>query len=53
MIDYTSGYLYVVLIGGIGCAVSVYFAIQRRNGKIIEYGKIDEGEIPAEPPAAA
>lgn len=52
-VDYTSGYLYVVLIGLLGCVVSVYFSIQRRKGNIIEYGRMDEGEIPSTPTANA
>jgi hypothetical protein len=52
-IDYASGYLYVVLIGLLGCAVSVYFASQRRKGKIIEYGKMDEVQTSQTPSAAS
>lgn len=39
--DYMSGYLYVFLVGIAGCAVTFYFADQRRKGRIIEYGRLE------------
>jgi MFS family permease len=40
-IDYMSGYLYIFLMGLAGCAVTFYFASQRRQGRIIEYGRLE------------
>ncbi len=47
--DYMSGYLYIFMIGSLGCAASVYFDSQRRKGRIIEYGKLEEEQQPEQP----
>jgi Na+/melibiose symporter-like transporter len=41
--DYMSGYLYVAMLGTIGCAGSVYFAHQRRKGAVVTYGVAQPG----------
>ncbi|MCX7014427.1 MAG: MFS transporter [Candidatus Sumerlaeota bacterium] len=40
--DYMSGFLYTFLLGCIGCAASFYFISQRKKGRIIEYGRLDQ-----------
>lgn len=45
--DYMSGYLYIFLVGIVGCLVTAYFARQRGLGRIIEYGKLEEESTPA------
>lgn len=39
--DYSSGLLYMFLIGVAGIAVSIYFERQRRAGRLIPYGQRD------------
>jgi hypothetical protein len=46
-IDYMSGYLYVFLVGLAGCAVTFYFSKQKKMGKVIEYGKLEERGVAA------
>lgn len=44
--DYMSGYLYVFLMGILGCIVTFYFSNQRKRGLIIEYGRLEEASAP-------
>lgn len=46
--DYMSGFLYIFLIGVLGCIASVYFEIQRRKGNVIEYGRLEEEGVDVE-----
>jgi len=48
--DYSCALLYTTLLGLLGCLTSIYFIKQRKKGKMIEYGKMeDEAEQPPQP----
>lgn len=40
--DYMSGYLYIFGIGVLGVVASLYFQRERRRGRVIEYGRLEE-----------
>ena len=50
--DYTSGFLYLSFVGTLGCIGTIYFDRQRRAGKIIYYGKIEEEQSKLAPTAS-
>lgn len=44
--DYLSGYLYMSVIGTLGVMAALYFDRQRRRGKLIAYGLMEEEQSP-------
>ncbi len=47
-IDYTSGFLWMALLGFIGLIGGLYFESQRRKGNVIMYGQLEQEQDKAE-----
>ncbi|MCX7014428.1 MAG: MFS transporter [Candidatus Sumerlaeota bacterium] len=46
--DYMSGFLCTSLLGVLGCAASFYFMAERKKGRVVEYGRLEqEGPSPS------
>ncbi len=45
--DYSSGLLFVFLLGVFGVAMTIYVYRERQRGRLIEYGKIEQMELAA------
>ncbi len=51
--DYSSGLLYIFLVGLLACAGVIYFARERRRGRIIEHARIEQPQAPENESAVA
>ncbi|MCX7014069.1 MAG: MFS transporter [Candidatus Sumerlaeota bacterium] len=51
--DYSSGMLYTTALGILGILASIYFAQQRKIGRVIEYGRLELQDSPPATPAEA
>lgn len=45
IIDYSSGYLFVFLVGCVGTACGFYFLHEKNAGRVIPYGKLEHEEL--------
>lgn len=49
--DYFSGYLFMILMNGIGCAFLVWFALQVRRGRVLPLGRTEFHPVEEKPSA--
>lgn len=50
--DYSSGLIYLAIVGSAGLAASIYFGRMKDQGKVIEYGRMEIGQDSTSAPLA-